>query len=329
MQLHKTLDGIIDLDDIEVQVELITPEIAKNYLSCNFENNRILRKNWVKELATLLRKNEFNLSWDCITFDEEGVLVNGQHRLNAVVEANLAAPFFVAKNLPHVVAQQGDNGKRRTQSERITVGGTVMKRQECAAIKNALCELNTPYTGTYLYGYSRYDKLITEMYKKHSKFFTQLDKLNYLQNKYTGSALAVALKIFAEMSHKPARSKFRHGQNAFDRSIFWLDLMTQGYSERFELNNATDLSPLVAKKELSRRKELRKATWDVAALRLAVKAGHLFMKGISAKKIRPTDKDPFTSFKSLPSTNKFTSFYNFSDIVSIKKAERDRSLIHF
>jgi len=236
MKFYKTADGIIDLDDIEVKLELVTPEIAKNYLSCNFKNNRILRKPWVKELSLLIKKQEFNLSWDCISFDEEGILVNGQHRLNAVIEANLPAPFFIAENMPHVAAQQGDNGKKRTQSERITVGGTVMKRQECSAIKNAICELNTAYTGTYLYGLSRYDKLVTEVYKKHSKYFDELDKINYLRNKYTSSSLAVALKIFVEMAYRPLKRTYKHNQNAFDRSIFWLDLYIDGYSERFTIN---------------------------------------------------------------------------------------------
>ena len=318
MKFYETADGIIDLDAIDVKLELVTPEIAKNYLSCNFKNNRLLRKNWVKELSVLIKKKEFNLSWDCISFDDKGVLVNGQHRLNAVIESNTPAPFFIATNLPHAIAQQGDYGNRRTQSERITVGGTTMKRQECAAIKNAICELNTSYTGTYLYGLSRYDKLITAIYKKHVKYFDELDKINYLSNKYTSSALAVALKIFVEMSHRSSRTKYRHDQNPFDRSIFWLDLFTEGYSERFELNNATDLAPLVLRKVLKQRREARKATWDIETLKLTVKAGHLFMKGISTKKINSSTEDPFTSFKMLPSTNSYARNFN-----------ENSNLIHF
>ena len=72
MKFYETADGIIDLDAIDVKLELVTPEIAKNYLSCNFKNNRLLRKNWVKELSVLIKKKEFNLSWDCISFDDKG-----------------------------------------------------------------------------------------------------------------------------------------------------------------------------------------------------------------------------------------------------------------
>ena len=60
MKFYETADGIIDLDAIDVKLELVTPEIAKNYLSCNFKNNRLLRKNWVKELSVLIKKKEFN-----------------------------------------------------------------------------------------------------------------------------------------------------------------------------------------------------------------------------------------------------------------------------
>ena len=332
MKFYQTADGIIDLDDIQIKLELVTPEIAKNYLSCNFKNNRILRKPWVKELSILIKKKEFNLSWDCISFDEKGILVNGQHRLNAVIEANLPAPFFIAKNLPHVVAQQGDNGKKRTQSERITVGGTLMQRSECSAIKNAICELNTAYTGTYLYGLSRYDKLITAIYQKHSKYFEELDKKNYLRNKYTSSSLAVALKIFAEISSRSLQRPYKHNQKAFDRSIHWLDLFIDGFSERFILNNETDLAPLIARKTLKHKKDNRRATWDIEALKIAVKAGHLFMKGSSTQRINTNyATDPFTSFKTLPSTNNYP-YNNSPDIISIKKLKKtngEENLIHF
>ena len=122
----------LNLDLIDFQIELISPEKAKNYLTCNFKNNRIVKKMWIKELATLMRKKEFYLSWDCLCFNESGILINGQHRLYAVIEANETIAFCVVRNMPHKVAKLLDNGKKRTQSERITVGGILMKQKECS-----------------------------------------------------------------------------------------------------------------------------------------------------------------------------------------------------
>ena len=75
-KLFEYKDLKVNLDSIDFQIELISPEKAKNYLTCNFKNNRIVKKMWIKELATLMRKKEFYLSWDCLCFNENGILIN-------------------------------------------------------------------------------------------------------------------------------------------------------------------------------------------------------------------------------------------------------------
>ena len=136
------------------------------------------------------------------------------------------------------------------------------------------------------------------------------------------------------MTYRPPhiRRTYKHNQNAFDRSIFWLDLFIDGYSERFTINKETDLAPLVARKALKHKRDNRRATWDIETLRLAIKAGHSFMRGSSVKRINANYKtDPFTPFKTLPSTNNY-SHHNSFHIIAIKKFNEDNNcedLIHF
>tara|TARA_R100000781_G_scaffold40420_2_gene27979 strand:- start:754 stop:1737 length:984 start_codon:yes stop_codon:yes gene_type:complete len=316
LKLFEYKDLKVNLDSIDFQIELISPEKAKNYLTCNFKNNRIVKKMWIKELATLMRKKEFYLSWDCLCFNENGILINGQHRLHAVIESNQTVAFCVVRNMPHKVAKLLDNGKKRTQSERITVGGILMKQKECAMVKNAICKLNTPYAGTYLYGNSRYDKLISEIYKKHQKYFQKLDSLGYLSSGYTTFFSAVALKIYVELCN--SRKSYKHQMSPFERSVFWLDLCRNGYSQRFQTNNSTDLAPLVLRKVILEKKEKKEATWEIDTLQLCVKAGFQFLKGDSPKRIQKTDVDPFSDFQTLKSTN---DYYDQSNIVKIKSKE--------
>ena len=44
-----------------------------------------------------MRQNSWTLTSDAIAFDEDGNLIQGQHRLNAVVKTGLAQVFWVAK----------------------------------------------------------------------------------------------------------------------------------------------------------------------------------------------------------------------------------------
>ena len=51
------------------------------------------------------------LSWDAIAFNTKGELINGQHRLSGLIEANTSCEFFVIRDLPHKTAQYSDNGR--------------------------------------------------------------------------------------------------------------------------------------------------------------------------------------------------------------------------
>lgn len=72
----------------------ITPEYASELLKFN-TNNRNLRPNIVEKYAKRMRGGEWVLSNDAITISKGNVLLNGQHRLSAVVKSGVACPFLV------------------------------------------------------------------------------------------------------------------------------------------------------------------------------------------------------------------------------------------
>lgn len=76
-------------------VEMITPDVARRYLTFN-TRNRAIRKQHLMDLVRTMRNGEWVLNGQTISFDDQGILIDGQHRLNACVLANV--PF-----LTHVV----------------------------------------------------------------------------------------------------------------------------------------------------------------------------------------------------------------------------------
>jgi hypothetical protein len=118
----------------------VTPEIAVEWLERN-KNNRDVRDRVVERYAREMRTGGWGLSDQAISFsveDEKGerVLLNGQHRLFAIVEANVPIQSFVVWDLPHESQQIMDIGCFRTADERFTLRGDmgrVSKRELAVA----------------------------------------------------------------------------------------------------------------------------------------------------------------------------------------------------
>jgi hypothetical protein len=79
-------------------VEEISPDQAAEYLKFNKGNRRVV-KSQVKFLAATIRNNEWVLTHQGIAFDENGKLVDGQHRLFAIIEAGATVPMVVTRGL--------------------------------------------------------------------------------------------------------------------------------------------------------------------------------------------------------------------------------------
>ena len=66
---------------------LVTPEIAREILDTHNTRNRPISRVYVEQFKEAIRDNEFK-EVNAITIDKNGNLLDGQHRLQAVVETN-------------------------------------------------------------------------------------------------------------------------------------------------------------------------------------------------------------------------------------------------
>lgn len=108
--------------DVRVALLTVTPEKARQWLKRN-ENNRSLSKHYVSRYASLMRDGEWMISPDAIAFDTEGRLINGQHRLTAVIQADAAHDFIVARGLDPKVFLATDGGKKRQAADALDIEG--------------------------------------------------------------------------------------------------------------------------------------------------------------------------------------------------------------
>lgn len=105
----------------------VTPALAAKWLERN-TRNRALRDDVAQRYAGDMRAGKWMVTGDAIAFDKNGAIVNGQHRLWAVIFAEMTVPMLVTFNLePDVVRVLDDHLKRKlTDIVRIVKPGSMV-----------------------------------------------------------------------------------------------------------------------------------------------------------------------------------------------------------
>lgn len=98
-------------------VEHITPVIAKKYLEANSDNPRRINQNVVAAYAQDMKAGKWFMNGEPIVFDEEGRLRNGQHRLTAIVKADVAVDILVVRGVASNINLYDMQLKRRIYQE--------------------------------------------------------------------------------------------------------------------------------------------------------------------------------------------------------------------
>lgn len=109
-------------DKIKVVIEIITPTIAEKYLEKNITNRQLSQKLVNRYVKTILA-GEWLLDGQTIKFSENGTLLDGQHRLSAIMLSDTPLQTIVVRGLDPAAFQTIDTGKRRTMGDALYVCG--------------------------------------------------------------------------------------------------------------------------------------------------------------------------------------------------------------
>lgn len=94
-------------EGIEVKKVNVTPELAQRWLLQHNTHNRPLYEKVVDRYALDMKRGDWVLNHQGICFDDEGTLIDGQHRLHAVIRSGQIVNFYIFRNMPKI---QGENG---------------------------------------------------------------------------------------------------------------------------------------------------------------------------------------------------------------------------
>jgi hypothetical protein len=122
---------------VSVALESITPEMASKWLEGN-THNRNLRNTAVTLYARDMINDNWLLTGETIKFAEDGSLLDGQHRLWAIIEADKTVQMFVARGLVPETQKVMDTNLRRSTGDMLKLAGYSNHMNLAAAARLAM-----------------------------------------------------------------------------------------------------------------------------------------------------------------------------------------------
>lgn len=157
------------------QIE-ITPELAKQYLKRN-AGNRPLDKNIVNHYSDQMVDGQWVAdTGEAIKFDVADRLVDGQHRLQAVILYGKGITFWVCRGVPKEAFLALDKGKKRSLGDNFSIR-EIKNANQVSAVVNSYLKIQNSHFDTDKTVASRSgitDGKVLEEYNKRPEFWQNL-----------------------------------------------------------------------------------------------------------------------------------------------------------
>lgn len=105
--------------EITAKEVLVTPDLAREMLTHNKVNRPLIEK-WIKKYARDMQAGKWERSGQGIIFDEDGLLVDGQNRLTALIRTGLSLRMLVIRNVQRGCYHM-DTGRCRSEVDNIKI----------------------------------------------------------------------------------------------------------------------------------------------------------------------------------------------------------------
>jgi phage tail tape-measure protein len=117
---------------IQSEIQTITPDLAKEWLTLNTDNRKLSQAT-VEVYANAIRQGDWKLNGDSIKFGTSGNLLDGQHRLGAVIKAKRSIQSIVITGVDDTAMPTLDVGKKRGASDYLSLRGVKNPAQVAAS----------------------------------------------------------------------------------------------------------------------------------------------------------------------------------------------------
>lgn len=108
---------------MKAEVKTITPKMAKNMLAATTWQNRPLNRSAIIRYANDMKAGNWALNGEPIILDDNANVIDGQHRLLAIIEADTTITSFVVNGIASEVFDTINIGRQRTGGDILGIAG--------------------------------------------------------------------------------------------------------------------------------------------------------------------------------------------------------------
>jgi hypothetical protein len=120
--------------DVTVEFVEVGPDLAHKWLVHN-THNRNIRDTTVTAYASDMADDEWPVNGDTVRFAADGTVLDGQHRLLAIIESNTTVVLLVVRGLPDTTQETMDGGVKRKFSDVLTLRGESCALELAAVVR--------------------------------------------------------------------------------------------------------------------------------------------------------------------------------------------------
>lgn len=117
-----------------ITMEEVGPTDAAQWMKKN-DHNRPLSELLGDRYAAAMTNGEWIDCGDTLRFNCDGTLIDGQHRLYAIIKSGMTVPMLVIRGLPKETFKYIDDGKKRSNGDSLGASGESNYNQLAAAIR--------------------------------------------------------------------------------------------------------------------------------------------------------------------------------------------------
>jgi hypothetical protein len=110
-------------DGVTVAGMWVTPSTARAMLDSTEVDNRRARPKHVERFARVIREGRWRVNGETVVIDDKGNLIDGQHRLLAIIRAGAPAPMLIVRGVPTEAFTSLDQGSVRTAADVLGLTG--------------------------------------------------------------------------------------------------------------------------------------------------------------------------------------------------------------
>lgn len=234
--------------DRTTRIELVnvTPDLATFWLSQNRSNRNLRRPIW-KAYARDMAAGQWKLTAEPVKLASDGTLLDGQHRLHAVVDADTAVEMFVAYDVPAEAQTAMDSGAKRRAADVLSLRGDSNTSIIAAAARIAL---GVAYSPENIGKYAATHAEILDWVDSHPGILDAAAFISTINPRLKGcrpSMAAYTLLMLSDIDHEQAYAFWNAvadqvGDYPGDPVVALARRFSEAYREREQLSHSAQLS---------------------------------------------------------------------------------------